>query len=470
MSKKRKVLIISGIIIGVIIISGIFLCLSGIIRLPELESIVIFNFNAWSDSSEQTEIHQHEYTSKTIPASCAVDGSIEYSCQTCGDSYTEILPCTGHQYSTEKVLPTCTIDGNTLYICNLCHDTYTETHPALGHNYHTETVPATCTNNGSIIETCQICGNTRTEILEAFGHDFETQTTPATCTQAGETKYTCKKCGGSHIDRIEKTGHRYKETVVEATCTESGIRTQTCENCGGIITESIPSKGHLYDTGILTASATCTTNGSKKYTCQSCSHTYTENIPSTGHNYSSIIITATCEDDGYTFYTCSECKHSYRDNLKAALGHKLNSDALCTRCNKDFSVDMISRLGLPISTDEHSVGFAWTQKDHYFYIHWQGKNLSGKKIKYVTFTFKLYNAVNDCVHTNSVKLTGPIMPEEIISISKCVVSELEYMQFIREEIYDIELAKIKLEYDDGSEIGNYGIFATEYTYANYSKT
>ena len=61
----------------------------------------------------------HTYESVTVDATCTVDGSVTYTCH-CGESYVEVIPATGHSYTCEEV------DGYLVYTCENCGDSYSE--------------------------------------------------------------------------------------------------------------------------------------------------------------------------------------------------------------------------------------------------------------------------------------------------------------------------------------------------------
>ena len=70
-------------------------------------------------------------------------------------------------YTSVETKPTCTIDGKAVYTCETCSDTYTEIIPATGHNYE---------NN-----VCTICGD---ELIVDFGVELSVSDVQAV---AGET-------------------------------------------------------------------------------------------------------------------------------------------------------------------------------------------------------------------------------------------------------------------------------------------
>ena len=72
--------------------------------------------------------HDWEKTSETAPT-CTTDGKIEYYCQECGGTKTDILKATGHKWNegTITLTPTATTEGKKEFKCTVCGDTKTET-------------------------------------------------------------------------------------------------------------------------------------------------------------------------------------------------------------------------------------------------------------------------------------------------------------------------------------------------------
>lgn len=72
--------------------------------------------------------HDWEKMSETSPT-CTTDGKIEYYCQECGGTKTDILKATGHKWNegTITLAPTATTEGKKEFKCTVCGDTKTET-------------------------------------------------------------------------------------------------------------------------------------------------------------------------------------------------------------------------------------------------------------------------------------------------------------------------------------------------------
>lgn len=199
--------------------------------------------------SETIAATGHDYKeSGRIEATCTVDGSITYTCNNCKDSYSNVIDAIGHNYVEglcsncgqddpeypkecqhnyieNRVEATCTVDGSITYTCEKCGDSYSETITATGHNYkESGRVEATCTVDGSITYTCEKCGDGYSETIEAKGHNYnQSSRVEATCTVDGKITYTCGGCGDSYNETIAATGHNY----VNGTCTSCGEKDPT---------------------------------------------------------------------------------------------------------------------------------------------------------------------------------------------------------------------------------------------------
>jgi len=92
---------------------------------PLLNATLHFGEHAW-DGGEIT-----------APATCGKDGVKTFTCQNCGDTYTETIPATGeHSYTgvvTAKA--TCEADGVETFTCAVCGDSYTAPVAATGHDW-----------------------------------------------------------------------------------------------------------------------------------------------------------------------------------------------------------------------------------------------------------------------------------------------------------------------------------------------
>ena len=134
-----------------------------------------------------------------------------------------------HSYSSEITkAATCKETGIKTYTCNVCGDSYTEEIPQLTtHSYTSKvTKAATCKETGIKTYTCSVCGDSYTEeIAKLATHSYTSKVTKAaTCKETGIKTYTCNVCGDSYTSIINKTNnHNWKD----ATCSEA----KTCTIC-----------------------------------------------------------------------------------------------------------------------------------------------------------------------------------------------------------------------------------------------
>ena len=163
----------------------------------------------------------------------AEPGTVYFFCEEHGgwkaNACLDCDPCgLGHDYvGSETKAPSCTAEGETTYTCQNCGDSYTEAIEAKG---HTAGAAADCEN----AQVCTVCG---AELKAALGHSW----TDATCT----APKTCSVCGATEGEAL---GHTHAETArVDATCGADGSVTYTC-SCGDSYTETLSATGaHIYD-------------------------------------------------------------------------------------------------------------------------------------------------------------------------------------------------------------------------------
>lgn len=116
-----------------------------------------YNGNAQMKNAEIDDFIVHEceyyYTEQVTKPTCTADGYTTYTCDVCGDSYTGnetdalghkfvdgvcsecgVADTHTHNYTPKVTDPTCTADGYTTYTCEECGDSYTDNKTdALGH-------------------------------------------------------------------------------------------------------------------------------------------------------------------------------------------------------------------------------------------------------------------------------------------------------------------------------------------------
>ena len=250
----------------------------------------------------------------------------------------ELEECT-HSYTAAVTAPTCTAGGYTIYTCEYCGDSYTEGYTAaLGHDETAVVTEATCTSGGYTTYTCTRCGAERTDgHTDALGHDWGewTVTEAPTCTEPGSRRRGCTRCDAAETETLAATGHSYTSIVTDPTCTEQGYTTYICENCGDSrVDHYTAALGHTWDEGEVITEPTEEENGLRRYTCTVCGDTEDRVIPALNHehSYESVVTAPTCTEQGYTTHTCAGCGDSYVDGYTAALGHDWKGLA-CRRCD-----------------------------------------------------------------------------------------------------------------------------------------
>lgn len=137
------------------------------------------NTSSESEAQTPTTVHTHNYTSKTVSASCNEKGFTTYTCS-CGDQYvSDYVEALGHNYAKNVVKPTCENDGYTEYTCSRCNDRYTDNKtPALGHSWgEWKTVKeATASSEGEQRSKCSNCGQTKSESIPKLKADANSYT------------------------------------------------------------------------------------------------------------------------------------------------------------------------------------------------------------------------------------------------------------------------------------------------------
>lgn len=274
------------------------------------------------------EKHTHSYDGGTITKAptCSETGVRTYTCNTCGNKYTETIAALGHFSGEGKVTKkaTCTDNGEKSYFCIRCNTLMrTEAIIAVGHDYSVKiTQGGDCKTDGIKTYTCKNCGDSYTETIKATGHKYVVEVTiEPTETTDGLRTFTCSVCNDKFTEVIPALGdgthlHTYDEgsVIKEATCLENGMMAYTCTQCGAIKQETILSKGHNYSEEVVTE-ATCTESGLKKLTCVNCGDSYTAIIAAKGHSYDQGVVTKqpTNTETGIKTYTCSACGNSYTE-------------------------------------------------------------------------------------------------------------------------------------------------------------
>ena len=162
-------------------------------------------------------------------------------------------PKCNHTYTSEVLSePTCVEKGIRKYTCQSCGNTYTEEIALVDeHDYKEEiTKEPTCDETGEKTFTCKDCGKTYTELINNLGHNEEMERTKnPTCTEEGEDTYTCKRCGMMHTESVKAKGHTEGEwnAVTPQGMFSEGLKEKSCADCGEVLTtEVIPSTYPIY--------------------------------------------------------------------------------------------------------------------------------------------------------------------------------------------------------------------------------
>ena len=225
------------------------------------------NKNKEQENANTTKAHEHSYSGSkvNVKATCVADGERVYTCDECGEKYSEKIPATGHSLETKEtvsggtttITKTCKNEGCTYKAVSTTTDSQKENEDKEQNNKdeheHTytktiSTTPATCTSDGSKILECSSCGKTKTETIKATGHNI--------------VGGVCQNSGCTYK---EEHKHSYTETnSISPTCTNPGSKTMKC-SCGDTKTETIPATGHNMAGGA----------------CQNSGCGYTESVPET---------------------------------------------------------------------------------------------------------------------------------------------------------------------------------------------
>ena len=340
-----------------------------------------------------TTAEEHDYAVTTINAQCEIDGSKNYKCTKCGDSYSETLTATGHNFTGAAKSHLNGKDGDHYYKCvnTNCNEygvgtTKNATEP---HTWDAGVVTkdSTCDVLGIKTYTCTVCGATYTEDIPVKGHTLQKVDYKApTCTATGNQEYyvcTVAGCGKVFSDAAATTATTVEKMTIAATGHDytgdihslgNGTHNWACKNGCGTYGNGTTENAYIscaygsntykdenvhakycacgYSTGdtahdwksINVVAATCSKTGTETFKCAGCAATKDETLPidPTAHKYGSWVvdIPAECEKPGQDKRVC-EYDESHVDTREtAALVHDysaktvdpayLVSDASCT--------------------------------------------------------------------------------------------------------------------------------------------
>ena len=202
-----------------------------------------------SSKGETPPVHQHDYTSQvTKEATCSEEGVRTYTCEGCGDSYTEVIEKTAHTEVIDAAeAASCTKDGKTEGShCSECGYVIKAQQiiPKTEHTYEEEiTKPSTCTEEGIKTLTCTVCGDEKTESIATIAHTEVTDAAvSASCTRSGKTQGShCSVC--KKVIRVQNvipmTAHQYQTKITKALVNKNGASIKSCIKCGSVLKRDI---------------------------------------------------------------------------------------------------------------------------------------------------------------------------------------------------------------------------------------
>lgn len=351
-----------------------------------------YNCPAKSSSS------RHDYKYHIGEPTCTLSDYDYYECTTCGEKELQkFYPALGHAYTIEvTTFPTETTPGVRTFTCETCGDTYTEEIPVSSngsfltvpegtgpvdsygrcytrvpggiyfakqknlhlfdekikeydcpaaegyhHNLVTHKAQPTCTYSDYNYTYCSRCGETEVyEFVDALGHDYvATLTVPPTETTPGQVTVACTRCGDSGVKTISPTGkeeerdckvyvpegfgpfdeygHSYGRVVRGTYFAE-----QTGESrwSAKISNYECPVTGKRHSTKWHSADPSCSQGDYNYYECKDCGEIELQKyFPAKGHKYTMTVTTQPTETTpGVRTFTCDVCGDTYTETISAA--------------------------------------------------------------------------------------------------------------------------------------------------------
>ena len=214
--------------------------------------------DAEEDDRGNVEGSEGTPSTPTIPDAPATNDDL-----TAGDGK-ELCEPNAHTWTNQKIAATCTADGSITYTCGTCGATKTETITMLGHTSDenskvTVTKQPTCTEAGSKTLTCANCNeNEKVVAIDKLAHEFTSSTRYGY--DAAQHWKICKYCNEADAS---KTAH----TCDTWTKKDATNHTGTCTGCGATVTAA-HTLGNWTTDGDDTHSKTCSATG--------CGHKVTE--------------------------------------------------------------------------------------------------------------------------------------------------------------------------------------------------
>ena len=256
---------------------------------------------------------EHEYKSEvTRKPTCASTGEMTYTCEKCGDAYTEELPASNEHALSEKYV----VDGEFHYqACENCD--YTTPKTAHEFTIVDSTEPSTCTKQGSVIKSC-VCGASVTEALPLAQHTF------TEILFTGDEHWTvCAVCNAEDPNH-PKTSHNLTTVTIAAECKKAGKTVTSCSDCDYERTVVLPALEHDLD---KTGFSSSPTNSGHYYKCNRCGkdvavpHTLVDCDCPDGHNHA-----ATCYEQGHQDQQCTVCSWHNHFPTPMTDDHKWSDD------------------------------------------------------------------------------------------------------------------------------------------------
>ena len=277
------------------------------------------------------EVHTHEYTAVTTPATCTEAGSVVYTCS-CGDSYTETIDMLPHDYVDGEcaecgalietyVLTNAIVDGDKVIIYNPASGmAMNKTSTATNGYYRTGTAvtPENDTIAGpdaAIVWTVAADAEGGFNLINADGQKLSIQIkddgtgyNSIPYDQTGDAwvvvAAATAKC--VYINNNVVTKQLYYGTSYANFSAHNPLNYTEAEHAMQIFV--LNGAGitcvHEWDEGTVTTEPTCTVDGVLTYTCTLCGETTTEAIAATGHTYT----VGTINGDSMSTLTCSVCQ------------------------------------------------------------------------------------------------------------------------------------------------------------------
>lgn len=237
----------------------------------------------------------HSYTSKvTIEPTYTTEGERTYTCEKCGDTYTEVIPVVPYPGNDDAVLSLSLIEE-------------TDTHVLLGVRVVKGCIAALdigIYQQGDLIGQCSDM-----YLSEYVDRLMDMKLAAAAC-----NKETClaayAKVDGLDVGEyilFAEFEKKANEKVTEndfvlgiSNCCDPNFADLSCS----VVYDFSSNHKHEY-TSEVTKKQTCTEDGIITYTC-SCGDSYTEIIPK-AHNYNHISVPSTCTVTGMEYDICSDC-------------------------------------------------------------------------------------------------------------------------------------------------------------------